>query len=73
MPCKRDNFSKKTFQYDENSLITIEKKGNANKSPLKELMNNIIFQGSKNVLILSRVYTTTWVCEFDLTMYPFDE
>ena len=36
-------------------------------------MNNIIYQGSENVLILSRVYTTTWVCEFDLTMYPFDE
>ena len=60
-------------QYDAKSVITIDKEGNANKSPLKELTNNIVYQGSENVLILSRVYTTTWVCEFDLAMYPFDE
>ena len=42
-------------------------------SPLMELMNNIIYQGSENVLILSRVYTTSFTCQFDLALYPFDE
>ena len=61
-----------SLQFDSKSVITIERNGTANISPLTDVQNNHIYKGSENELILSRVYTTNFICEFELASYPFD-
>ena len=60
------------FQYDAKSVITVEQNGAGDASPMDEIQNNFIYKGSENELILSRVYTTNFLCEFGLSRYPFD-
>ena len=60
------------LQFDSKSVITIERNGTADISPLADVQNNHIYKGSENELILSRVYTTNFICEFELVSYPFD-
>ena len=60
------------MQYDSKSVITIERNGTADISPLADVQNNHIYKGSENELILARVYTTNFICEFALASYPFD-
>ena len=37
-----------------------------------ELQNNHIYAGDENELVLSRIYTTSFTCEYEMSMYPFD-
>ena len=60
------------MQYDSKSIITIERNGAADISPLTDVQNNHMYKGSENELILERVYTTSFICEFELSSYPFD-
>ena len=60
------------LQYDEDSTITINRNGTASNSPLIELQNNHIYDGDENELVLSRIYTTSFTCEYEMSMYPFD-
>jgi hypothetical protein len=60
------------FQYDEKSVITIARTGQSEPSGLEQLHNNFVYRGKENTLILTRVYTTSFTCKFDMTYYPFD-
>ena len=52
--------------------MTIDRNGTADISPLTDVHNNHIYKGSENELILARVYTASFICEFALGSYPFD-
>ena len=41
-------------------------------SPDFEAKNSVLYKGKENQLKLSRGYSSTWFCNFDMTNYPFD-
>ena len=59
-------------QYDEKSLMYVSRYGNHTVSPIEEVHNNHLYSGSENELTISRVFATTFSCEFYLSYYPFD-
>ena len=61
-----------TFQYDEYSVITINRNGAYKTSTMTEIHNNHIYAGSENELLLARIYTTSFTCDFNMVLYPFD-
>ena len=60
------------FQYNDDSVITIQRNGTSQASSLASIQNNHLYSGSANDLILSQVYTTSFTCEYDMRAYPFD-
>ena len=60
------------FQYDEYSVITINRNGAYKTSTMTEIHNNHIYEGNENELILERIYTTSFTCDFNMALYPFD-
>ena len=39
---------------------------------MTEIHNNHIYAGSENELLLARIYTTSFTCDFNMALYPFD-
>ena len=60
------------LQYDEKSSMMINRTGSAIESPILNLYNNHIYGGDENDLILQRIFTEKFICEFQLQYYPFD-
>ena len=60
------------LQYDEYSVITINRNGQYETSKMTEIHNNHIYAGDENELLLSRIYTTSFTCDFNMARYPFD-
>ena len=60
------------FQYDKYSVITISRIGSYKRSKITEIYNNHVYAGHENELKLSRIYTTGFICHFEMALYPFD-
>ena len=60
------------MQYNDDSVISIQRNGTSEISPLASIQNDHVYSGSENDLILSQVYTTRFTCEYDMRAYPFD-
>ena len=60
------------LQYDEKSLMYVTRYGNHTASPIEDVHNNHLYSGNENEITISRVFATTFSCEFYLTYYPFD-
>ena len=58
---------------DERSQLAVRKGGQPEENPLDELLENMVYSGSENTLIMSRTYALTFSCQFDLQMFPFDK
>ena len=52
--------------------MTIERSSRTWESPEQESHINHYFRGSENDLSLYRAYTTSFTCDFDMALYPFD-
>ena len=52
--------------------MTINRIGKATPSGIQELYNNHLYSGEENHLMLSRTFTTEFICSFQLENYPFD-
>ena len=39
---------------------------------MTEIHNNHIYAGNENELLLSRIYTTSFTCDFNMALYPLD-
>ena len=52
--------------------MTIKRIGEATPSGTHELYNNYLYSGEENLLMLSRTFTTEFICNFQLEHYPFD-
>ncbi len=57
---------------DEKAFATIERVGDFEQSPRRQLQSSYIFKGSENPITISRVYDSEFLCKFDMATYPFD-
>ena len=46
--------------------------GKHHVSPVDHLNNNHLYRGNENDIVLSRIFTTKFICEYQLVQYPFD-
>ena len=61
-----------SFQYDDKSSMLINRTGRFHISKIHHLHNNHMYYGKDNDLVLSRIFTTKFICEYQLVYYPFD-
>ena len=57
---------------DNSSLVTVARLGSLERSGLCVEKNIYIYKGEENPLHINRVYSTKWLCSYDMTWYPFD-
>jgi hypothetical protein len=57
---------------DEKTFATIIKNGSFEINGLSKLLNEHIFMGSENPIIMTRSYSNNFLCTFDMSVYPFD-
>ena len=50
----------------------VTRNGNHTASPIEDVHNNHLYSGNENEITISRVFATTFSCEFYLSYYPFD-
>ena len=60
------------FQYDKKASMLIKRTGKYHISEINHLHNNHMYDGKDNDLVLSRIFTTKFICEYQLVYYPFD-
>ena len=46
--------------------------GSSRTSPLSESTGALLYSGTENGLNLMKAYDLTFMCDFDLKMFPFD-
>ena len=57
---------------DNKSLVTVDRQGEASIIDKTNARNAYLFTGKENTLKISRVYSTSWLCDFHMRTYPFD-
>ncbi len=57
---------------DEKSYLTVAKFGSYKRSNVAHLDNAFVYKGRDNPLSISRVYSSKFLCKFDMAVYPFD-
>ncbi len=58
---------------DEKAFAVVEREGSYTKRNQSYLQNAYIFKGAENPIRLSRVYSDQFICDYDMTVYPFDK
>ncbi len=62
----------KIIVLDKHAFFSVIKDTNGSISGLFDPYENKVYQGKSNRLFVSRAYSVTLNCEFDLEMFPFD-
>lgn len=57
---------------DNKSLVTVERQGEAKIIDKTNSRNAYVYSGLENTIKISRVYSTSWLCDFEMRTYPFD-
>ncbi len=57
---------------DEFSVLTIHQNGTGQQETNELLQENIVYKGSQNFLVYSRMYKMDLGCEFEQHSFPFD-
>ena len=57
---------------DEETRVTVIKKGKPTYSSIKDVDENSIYTGKDNYLLYNRTYTKRFRCDFQMALYPFD-
>ena len=52
--------------------VTVKREGNFARSPIEEVDEAEIFEGSDNKLTMNQTYTQEFQCQYKLQRYPFD-
>ena len=60
------------LQVDDKSQEIVLRKGNFTPSPTSRLHNDHLYQGSENDIVTTRIYSQDFICDFELSYYPFD-
>ena len=55
---------------DNKSQVTVKREGQLQHSGVDKLNN--IYSGAENTLKITRVYSTKWLCDYNMLWYPFD-
>ena len=64
--------SKSQTLNDKEAFVTINRNGSFVRSDQSKLQNTYIFKGGENPLTIARIYDIDFICEFDMSVYPFD-
>ena len=54
------------------TFLVVQRLGNGSPNALEILHEDLVYSGSENPLILSKMYTLKLSCQFHLDMFPFD-
>ena len=57
---------------DNSSLVLISREGGFVRSGMEVVDNIFVYSGADNPLLISRVYSTKWLCSYNMLYYPFD-
>ena len=57
---------------DDRTSLLVRKSSNPSLNSLEDIHEDYLYKGSENPLVMSRFYTVTLHCAFNLTHYPFD-
>ena len=57
---------------DGKAFVTVDRQGGHARLPLTALHSAYIYKGEDNPLAVSRVYSHSFLCDFDMSVYPFD-
>ncbi len=57
---------------DNKAFATVKSERNYERRNTSYLHNAYLYKGSENHIELSRVYTGKFICEYDMSIYPFD-
>ena len=57
---------------DKKAYMTISRRGGFKREPSTTVENAFVYRGEDNPLRISRVYSSEFLCEFDMSVYPFD-
>ena len=57
---------------DDKLFAAIERKGTYQLNSFTDLMISHTYKGEENPIVISRVYSTSFLCEFNMANYPFD-
>ncbi len=57
---------------DHKAFATVFRNGSFIRRSLTHLHNAYLYDGKENPITLSRVYSERFLCEFDMSVYPFD-
>ena len=60
------------FKVDSETSFHIKKLGPHRQNDISEIHEDYLYEGRQNPLVLSRSYTVTLTCRFELQLYPFD-
>ena len=63
---------KDTTLNDDKSFTVAERTSDFEYSDESIKDNIYVFKGSENPFVMSRVYDVNWICEYDMSWYPFD-
>ena len=69
---KNSNLGKRT-RVDSETSFHVKKLGPHRQNDISEIHEDYLYEGSQNPLVLSRSYTVTLTCGFELQLYPFDQ
>ena len=57
---------------DKNTFASVRQEGNGSIIEQKNNEDIMVYQGSENSILLSRVYSIKFYCEYNMAWYPFD-
>ncbi len=57
---------------DEKAYATVSKMGSYQRRNESYLHNSYLYKGSQNPITLTRVYSAKFLCDYDMSVYPFD-
>ncbi len=57
---------------DRKSFMKVLRQASFTRTPMSDLQNSYLFNGKDNPLTISRVYSSKFLCDFDMSVYPFD-
>ena len=61
-----------TSKNDDQTFITVSKRENGTLMGPAHNEDTMVYKGSRNELMLSRVYEVNFICIYDMQYYPFD-
>ncbi len=57
---------------DGQSFMKVLRQASFSRTPMTDVQNAYLFNGGENPLTISRVYSSKFLCDFDMCVYPFD-
>ena len=57
---------------DEKAFATVSRDASYQRKNESFLHNAYVYEGSENPITLTRVYSAKFICDYDMTVYPFD-